>query len=375
MDLDVDACYRAFRTRDARFDGRLFSGVRTTGIYCRPSVRRARRNARTCRSIEPQRRRRPRASGRACDAGRKRRPSSRPGAGRRTRCPGPGADRGGRARRRRVSMASPSVWASATRQLRRLFRQHLGASPVSVAQTRRVLLAKQLIHETRLPMAEVALASGFGSIRRFNEIFQGSSADRRGRCGAPALTDRRPARTVAIDHPSSLPAAIRLAGDGVVPEGPRHSRHRGRCRPIAMRARLRSKACTAWSPWSRPAATRFESRSAFRDCRRFPRSLRACGACSISPPTRTRIGAHLAEDPILAPLVAGAPGAACPGGVGWIRARDSRGARPADHGRRRRRTSRANWWRATASLWRAPASRRTDSRMSSLGPNGWRRPT
>jgi AraC family transcriptional regulator of adaptative response / DNA-3-methyladenine glycosylase II len=58
------------------------------------------------------------------------------------------------------------------RQLRRLFRQHLGASPISVAQTRRVLLAKQLIHETRLPMAEVALASGFGSIRRFNEVFQ-----------------------------------------------------------------------------------------------------------------------------------------------------------------------------------------------------------
>ena len=45
------------------------------------------------------------------------------------------------------------------RQLRRLFRQHLGASPVSVAQTRRVLLAKQLIQETRLPMSEVALAS------------------------------------------------------------------------------------------------------------------------------------------------------------------------------------------------------------------------
>src|SRR5207344_681322 len=58
------------------------------------------------------------------------------------------------------------------RQLRRLFRQHLGASPVAVAQTRRVLLAKQLIQETRLPMGEVALASGFGSVRRFNETFQ-----------------------------------------------------------------------------------------------------------------------------------------------------------------------------------------------------------
>ncbi|RZJ83913.1 MAG: helix-turn-helix domain-containing protein, partial [Brevundimonas sp.] len=58
------------------------------------------------------------------------------------------------------------------RQLRRLFRQHLGAAPVSVAQTRRVLLAKALIHDSDLSMAEVALASGFGSVRRFNETFQ-----------------------------------------------------------------------------------------------------------------------------------------------------------------------------------------------------------
>lgn len=58
------------------------------------------------------------------------------------------------------------------RQLRRLFRQHVGANPISVAQTRRVLLAKQLIHQTDLSMIEVALASGFGSVRRFNETFQ-----------------------------------------------------------------------------------------------------------------------------------------------------------------------------------------------------------
>ncbi len=58
------------------------------------------------------------------------------------------------------------------RQLRRLFAQHVGAAPISVAQTRRVLLAKQLIHQTDLSMIEVALASGFGSVRRFNETFQ-----------------------------------------------------------------------------------------------------------------------------------------------------------------------------------------------------------
>jgi Adenosine deaminase len=58
------------------------------------------------------------------------------------------------------------------RQLRRLFQRHLGASPIAVAQTRRVLFAKQLLHDTRLPMTEVALASGFSSVRRFNDTFR-----------------------------------------------------------------------------------------------------------------------------------------------------------------------------------------------------------
>ena len=58
------------------------------------------------------------------------------------------------------------------RQLRRLFSRHIGAAPITVAQTRRVLLAKQLIHQTDLSMIEIALASGFGSVRRFNETFQ-----------------------------------------------------------------------------------------------------------------------------------------------------------------------------------------------------------
>jgi len=72
---------------------------------------------------------------------------------------------------------SPSViprlveWGVGECQLRRLFHQHLGASPIAVAQTRRVLLAKQLIHETHLPMTEIAMAAGFGSLRRFNGTF------------------------------------------------------------------------------------------------------------------------------------------------------------------------------------------------------------
>lgn len=172
MDLDPDVCYRAIQTRDARFDGRLFVAVRTTGIYCRP-VCPARTPLRqnvtfhaTAASAEA-------AGYRACL---RCRPETSPQLGAWN-----GASN-------TVSRALALIEAGALdggdveglaervgvggRQLRRLFLRHLGATPVGVAQTRRVLLAKQLIHETDLPMGEVALAAGFGSVRRFNETFQ-----------------------------------------------------------------------------------------------------------------------------------------------------------------------------------------------------------
>lgn len=178
-ELDQEACYRAVLTRDARFDGRFFGCVKTTGIYCRP-VCPARTPKRenmffvvTAAAAEE-------AGFRAC-----------------LRCrPETAPDMGAwRGTSNTVSRALALIEAGALdegdvdglaarlgvgeRHLRRLFRQHLGAAPVSVAQTRRVLLAKALIHQTDLSMAQVALASGFGSVRRFNETFQ-------------ALYDRRP---------------------------------------------------------------------------------------------------------------------------------------------------------------------------------------
>lgn len=172
MDMDDDACYRAFQNRDVRFDGRIFVGVSSTGIYCRP----------VCPARTPKRENVTfyRSAAAAQDAG------FRPC----LRCrPETSPDLGSwRGTSNTVSRALALIEAGALdngdvealgdrlgvgeRQLRRLFKQHLGASPVAVAQTRRVLLAKQLIHETRLPMAEVALAAGFGSVRRFNETFQ-----------------------------------------------------------------------------------------------------------------------------------------------------------------------------------------------------------
>ena len=171
-ELDQEACYRAVLTRDVRFDGRFFGGVTSTGIYCRP-VCPARTPRRENMIFYPTAAAAEEAGFRAC-----------------LRCrPETAPDMGAwRGTSNTVSRALSLIEAGALdeadvetlagrlgvgeRQLRRLFRQHLGAAPVSVAQTRRVLLAKALIHETDLTMAEVALASGFGSVRRFNETFQ-----------------------------------------------------------------------------------------------------------------------------------------------------------------------------------------------------------
>ena len=169
--MDHDACYRALCVRDARFDGRLFVGVKTTGIYCRP----------ICPARTPLSRNvtfYPTAAA-AQEAGFRPCLRCRP-----ETAPDLGAWRGTSNTVSRAlalielgALDEADVEALANRlgvgegQLRRLFRIHLGASPVAVAQTRRVLLAKQLIHETHLPMTEIALAAGFGSVRRFNETF------------------------------------------------------------------------------------------------------------------------------------------------------------------------------------------------------------
>lgn len=171
-ELDQEACYRAVLTRDARFDGRFFGCVKTTGIYCRP-VCPARTPKRENMVFVPTAAAAEELGFRAC-----------------LRCrPETAPDMGAwRGTSNTVSRALAMIEAGALddgdvdglagrlgvgeRHLRRLFRQHLGAAPVSVAQTRRVLLAKALIQETDLTMAEVAHASGFGSVRRFNETFQ-----------------------------------------------------------------------------------------------------------------------------------------------------------------------------------------------------------
>ena len=171
MNLNHDACYSAIQVRDARYDGRFFTAVKTTRIYCRPVCPARTPLSKNVTFFS--------TAAAAQEAGfhpcLRCRPETAPEVGPGHELPPTVA----RALQRIELGALDETGVDALaqrlgvgeRQLRRQFRQHLGASPVAFAQTRRVLLAKQLIHETQLPMAEIAFASGFGSIRRFNEVF------------------------------------------------------------------------------------------------------------------------------------------------------------------------------------------------------------
>jgi AraC family transcriptional regulator, regulatory protein of adaptative response / DNA-3-methyladenine glycosylase II len=171
--LDPDVCHRALQTRDARFDGRFFVGVTSTRIYCRPicPARTARREH--CRFFV--------TAAAAEQAGFRACLRCRPEIAPQSLAWRGTANTVSRAMARIAEGALDGPRASVERladslgvgerQLRRLFDRHIGASPLAVAQTRRVLFAKQLLHDTRLPMASVAMAAGFGSIRRFNDTF------------------------------------------------------------------------------------------------------------------------------------------------------------------------------------------------------------
>jgi AraC family transcriptional regulator of adaptative response / DNA-3-methyladenine glycosylase II len=167
-------CYRALTTRDARFDGRVFVGVTSTGVYCRPICPARTAKPENCRffpsaaaaqaaGFRPCLRCRPEISP---DAAAWRGTSTTVSRG--LALIAEGALDGGEVR---VDALAERLGIG-ERQLRRLFEQHLGVPPIVVAQTRRVLFAKQLIQETALSMTDVAAAAGFGSLRRFNDVFK-----------------------------------------------------------------------------------------------------------------------------------------------------------------------------------------------------------
>jgi len=214
-DLDADACYLALKAHDARFDGSFFTAVTSTGIYCRPVCRVKTPRRENCRffrhaaqaeaaGFRPCLRCRPELAPRSAawstqDASRilalqAARMIDEPDAWPDT---GEGEAPGAARIAERLGVSD--------RHLRRLFEAHFGVSPLQYLQTRRLLVAKQLIADTQLPMTQVALASGFASVRRFNAAF--------------------------IEHYGLNPSTLRRSGDA---DGPR-----ALAQPVQVRIGLR----------------------------------------------------------------------------------------------------------------------------------------
>ena len=210
MTIDGDAAYQVLLARDARFDGRLFVGVTSTGIYCRPICRVRTPSRRNCRFFTTP----AQAEAEAFRPCLKCRPEIAPGPG----LPWTVMD----ASRTLALQAALALDASAAsgdtasvaelagrlgvsdRHLRRIFFSAHGVTPLQYLQTRRLLLAKQLLTDTKMPIAQVALSSGFKSLRRFNAAFVGgyrmnptrlrrsSKADRASPAEAPTASDDAP---------------------------------------------------------------------------------------------------------------------------------------------------------------------------------------
>jgi AraC family transcriptional regulator of adaptative response / DNA-3-methyladenine glycosylase II len=172
MTLDSHTCYRALKARDARFDGRFFVAVSSTRIYCRPVCTVKPPMRKNCRFYP---------SAAAAESGGYRpclrcRPELAPG--------NASVDATSRLAQAAASLledrtldeegldAVAARLGITDRHLRRAFGAEFGVSPVEFAQTQRLLLAKRLLTDTALPVTEIAFASGFGSLRRFNALFK-----------------------------------------------------------------------------------------------------------------------------------------------------------------------------------------------------------
>ncbi|MGC5567203.1 DNA-3-methyladenine glycosylase 2 family protein [Streptomyces sp. FR-108] len=224
--MDEETGYGAVRSRDARFDGAFFFGVRTTGIYCRPScpaVTPKRQNVRYYPTVAA-------AQGSGFRACRRCRPDAAPGSaewnvradvvGRAMRMIGDGVvDREG------VAGLAVRLGYSA-RQVQRQLTAEVGAGPVALARAQRAHTARVLLQTTQLPVTEIAFAAGFASVRQFNDTIRTvyastptglrSTAHRAGTRPAPTSSAGIPLR-LAHRGPYQAAAVFDLLGAEAVP--------------------------------------------------------------------------------------------------------------------------------------------------------------
>jgi AraC family transcriptional regulator of adaptative response / DNA-3-methyladenine glycosylase II len=317
MTTDPAGLYAALVARDARFDGVFYVGVTSTGIYCRPVCPARTPRAANCRFFDSAEAAE-RASFRPCL---RCRPELAPG-----RAPVDDARRIASLVAHRIDEGLPDDAAGlehiaqrfgySSRQIRRIVQQELGVSPMELVMTRRLLLAKQLLTETALPITEVAFASGFASLRRFNDAFSSRygmppSRLRRaaGESSAPAA--RAPQETLTLQLAYRPPfdweellrflgartlRGVELATADAYARTARIGAHAGwlRVRHAPERRALMVELSHALAP-ALPALLG---------------RLRHLFDLSARPDV---VAAHLAGDPLLAPIVARAPGLRVPG--------------------------------------------------------------
>lgn len=310
MEMDARACYEALRSRDRRFDGRFFTGVLTTGIYCRP----------ICPALTPrfENVRFFRCAAAAEENGfrpcKRCRPETAPGtpswAGTSTTVKRAlrliaegGLDGEG------VEGFAAKLGIGA-RHMRRLFHEELGASPLSVAETHRIHFARKLLDSTDWPVNRLALLSGFGSVRRFNDAIRSTF-------GHPPTQLRKmnegggPTKSLCLRIPYMPPydwdailqwfearavPSLEMVCDGAYrrtfelggARGILEVRHdpRAKCLEVLLPAQVTASLI--------PLAEKIRRQF---DCGSVPH----------------QIAAHLRRDPILAPLVSRRPGLRVPG--------------------------------------------------------------
>jgi len=317
---DPEACYRVVSGRDARFDGRFYTAVLTTGIYCRPSCPARTPHRRNCR-FYPTAAAAAAAGFRAC---KRCRPDALPGsrqwdvrgdlASRAVRLVGEGVvdsvGVAGLAARLHVS----------ERHLHRVLMAEVGAAPQQLNRTRRAQTARLLLEQTALPVTDVAFAAGFASVRQFSEVMRAEfavtpTALRRGAQtrGDPAPAGTGPAVVLRLRHRAPLAVAPlrRFLAAHAVPGLERSDALNGEHTRVvpAPHGPALVTVCVGSAPDS------VSARLHLADLTDLPAVVARVRRWLDLDADPGLIDAALAPDPLLAPLVAARPGLRVPGAV------------------------------------------------------------
>ncbi|MDI6910380.1 AlkA N-terminal domain-containing protein [Nocardioides sp.] len=315
--LDRESCYRAVKSRDRRFDGVFYTAVRTTGIYCRPSCP-ARTPAFQNVTFHPSAASAQAAGYRAC---KRCLPDATPGspdwdvaataAGRAMRLIADGVvDREGvDGLARRVGYTS--------RHLTRILTAELGAGPLALARAKRAQTARVLIETTELTYADVAFASGFSSVRQFNdtirEVYAASPTDLRGRRGGRAGTGTVTMR-LAVRTPYHGSALLAFLAIRAVP-GVEAAGEGWYARTLALPhggGTVRLEVPDAVEPGQTAFATATFVLDDLRDTGAATERVRRMLDADCDP---VAVAAAFAGDPVVGPLVRAWPGLRVPGHV------------------------------------------------------------